>query len=95
MEADTVVLMITIVGLNITTTLATIGLLMGQMNRLEDRLSTKFDVMGRDVTDTRERVARIEGRLMASGGFTPRRSRPPAADQPPPEDPAPDQRQAS
>lgn len=95
MEADTVVLMITIVGSVLGSTLTTIGLLMGQMNRLEDRLSTKLDVMGRDVADTRERVARIEGYLMASDGFTPRRSQPSAADQRPPEDPAPDQRQAS
>ena len=65
MEADTVVLMITIVGLNITT----VGLLMGQLNRLEDRLGTKTDGMARDVADTRERVARIEGYLMTSGGF--------------------------
>lgn len=91
MEADTVVLMITIVGSVLGSTLTTIGLLMGEIRGLRDRLGVK----GRDVTDTRERVARIEGHLMASDGFTPRRSRPPAADQPPPEDPAPDQRQAS
>lgn len=91
MEADTVVLMITIVGSVLGSTLTTIGLLMGEIRGLRDRL----DVMGRDVVDTRERVARIEGHLTASDGFTPRRSRPPAADQPPPEDPAPDQRQAS
>lgn len=91
MEADTVVLMITIVGLNITT----IGLLMGQMNRLEDRLSTKFDLMGRDVADTRDRVARIEGYLMPSGGFALQRPEPPPGSEAPPEDPAPDRRQAS
>ena len=91
MEADTVVLMITIVGLNITT----IGLLMGQMNRLEDRLSARLDVMGGDVADTRERVARIEGYLMTSGGFTLHRPEPPPGSEAPPEDPAPDRRQAS
>ena len=91
MEADTVVLMITIVGSVLGSTLTTIGLLMGEIRGLRDRL----DVMGRDVVDTRERVARIEGHLTASDGFTPRRSQPSAADQPSPEDPAPDQRQAS
>ena len=66
--------------------------------RSEDRftrLEGKFDAMGRDVSDTRERVARIEGHLMAPGGFTPRRTQPAAADEPTPEDPAPDRRQAS
>ena len=91
MEADTVLLIITIVGLNLTSTLATIGLLMGRMNRLGD----KFDLMGRDVADTRERVARIEGCLMTSGGFVLRRPEPPPGSEAPPEDPAPDRRQAS
>ena len=94
MEADTV-LLITIVGLNLTSTLATIGLLMGQLNRLEDRLGTKTDGMARDVADTRERVARIEGYLMPSGGFTLQRAEPPPGSEAPPEDPAPDRRQAS
>ena len=87
MEADTVVLMITIVGLNLTT----IGLLMSQMGGLRD----KFDLMGRDVADTRERVARIEGYLMPSGGFALQRPEPPPGSEAPPEDPAPDRRQAS
>ena len=87
MEADTVVLMITIVGLNLTT----IGLLMSQIGGLRD----KFDLMGRDVADTRERVARIEGYLMPSGGFALQRPEPPPGGEAPPEDPAPDRRQAS
>lgn len=87
MEADTVVLMITIVGLNLTT----IGLLMSQIGGLRD----KFDLMGRDVADTRERVARIEGYLMTSGGFALQRPEPPPGSEAPPEDPAPDRRQAS
>ena len=91
MEADTVLLMITIVGLNLTSTLATIGLLMGQISGLRD----KFDLMGRDVADTRERVARIEGYLMPSGGFTLQRPEPPLGSEAPIEDPAPDRRQAS
>ena len=84
MEADTVVLMITIVGLNLTSTLTTIGLLMGQIGGLRDRLD-----------DLAERVARIEGYLMTSGGFTPLRPEPPPGIEAPPEDPVPDSRQAS
>ena len=44
--------------------------------------------MGRDVADTRERLARIEGHLMAPEGFSPR---PPS---PPPAEPAGGERQA-
>ena len=79
MEADTVVLMITIVGLNLTT----MGLLMGQIGGLRHRLD-----------DLAERVARIEGYLMTSGGFAPLRPEPPGSEAPP-VDPAPDRRQAS
>ena len=84
MEADTVLLMITIVGLNLTSTLATIGLLMGQIGGLRDRLD-----------DLAERVARIEGYLMTSGGFVLQGPGPPPGSEAPPEDPAPDRRQAS
>ena len=84
MEADTVVLTITIVGSVLGSTLTTIGLLMGQMSGLRDRLD-----------DLGERVARIEGYLMTSGGFALRRPEPPPGSEAPPEDPAPDRRQAS
>ena len=84
MEADTVVLMITIVGSVLGSNLATIGLLMGKMNRLEDRLN-----------DLAERVARIEGYLTTFGDFTPRGPEQPPGSEPPPENPAPDRRQAS
>ena len=80
MEADTVVLMITIVGLNLTT----IGLLMSQTGGLRDRLD-----------DLAERVARIEGYLMTSGGFVLQGAEPMPGREAPPEDPAPDRRQAS
>lgn len=52
-----------------------------------DTLSDKFDVMGRDVSDARERPARIEGYLMGPKSFSPR---PPS---PPPTEPD-DERQA-
>ena len=116
MEADTVVLMITIVVSVLVSTLTTIGLLLNQMNRLDDKFSAKidglddkfsakidgldakfsakFDVMGRDVSDVRERLARIEGHLMAPEGFRVRGLHPRAPEQPSPEDPGPDHRQA-
>ncbi len=90
MEADTVVLMITIVGSVLGSTLTTIGLLLKQINRLDNRL----DVMGRDVSDTRAGLARVEGFLMAPEGFRLRTPRPPAASDPAPEDPDAGHRQA-
>ncbi|MCY3650597.1 MAG: hypothetical protein F4Z00_04015 [Acidimicrobiaceae bacterium] len=71
MEADTVVLMITIVGSVLGSTLTTIGLLMSEIRGLRD----KFD-------DLAERVARIEGYLMPSGGFALQRPEPPPDSQP-------------
>ena len=58
-------------------------------------LDGKVDGMGRDVSDSRERLARMEGHLMAPDGFRARGLQPPrAAVDPPPEDPGTDQRQA-
>ncbi len=134
MEPQILVQTITIVVVVAGSSLATVGLLLKQMNHLEtklesrftdkidaldtkftdkidaldtkvtykidaldtkvDALDGKFDVMGRDLSDTRERVARIEGHLMAPEGFRPRHRRlPPPADDPPVEDPNPDHRQ--
>ena len=123
MEPEILVQTITIVAAVVGSSLATIGLLLKQMNHLEtklesrftdkidaldtkftdkidaldtkvDALDGKFDVMGRDLSDTRERVARIEGHLMAPEGFRPRHRRlPPPAGDPPAEDPNPDHRQ--
>lgn len=78
MEADTVVLMITIVGSVLGSTLTTISLLMSEIRGLRD----KVDLMGRDVADTRERVARIEGYPMPSGGFALQRPEPPSGSEP-------------
>lgn len=36
-----------------------------------DKLEARFDAMGRDVSDARERLARIEGHLMGPGSFGP------------------------
>lgn len=60
-----------------------------------DRLETKFDRMARDVADTRERVARVEGHLMAPGDFRMRRLDPAAPDEPSPDNPDPDRSAAS
>ena len=139
MEPDTVVLMITIVGSVLGSSLTTIHLLLRQMNHLDGRMNGridgleekftgqisaldtkftgqisaldtkftgqiaaldtkftgKFDTMGRDISDIRERLARVEGHLMAPEGFALRSPRPPATGEPPPEDPAPDHRRAS
>ena len=59
-----------------------------------DALDGKVDRMGRDVSDARERLARIEGHLMAPEGFRMRGVHPPAPDQPSTENPDPDHRQA-
>ena len=59
-----------------------------------DGLDAKFNVMGRDVSDVRERLARIEGHLMAPEGFRVRGLHPPAPEEPSPEDPGRDHRQA-
>ena len=64
------------------------------LNGKVDALDAKFDRMGRDVSDARERLARIEGHLMAPEGFRMRGVHPPAPDQPSTENPDPDHRQA-
>ena len=83
MEADTIVLIVTIVGSILGSTLTTISLLLGQVNRLDGRLN----VMGRDVADMGGRLARIEGYLMAPEGVKGRDLRPPASDEASPENP--------
>lgn len=60
-----------------------------------DGLETKFDRMARDVADTRERVARVEGHLMAPGDFRMRGLDAAAPDEPTPDNPDPDRRAAS
>ena len=67
----------------------------GQIAALDTKFTGKFDTMGRDISDIRERLARVEGHLMAPEGFALRSPRPPATGEPPPEDPAPDHRRAS
>ena len=72
----------------------------GKVDALETRLSgridsldAKFDRMGRDVSDSRERLARIEGHLLAPEGSRMRSPQSSSSDEPAPEDPNPDHRQ--
>ena len=58
-------------------------------------LEGKVDVMGRDVSDSRERLARVEGHLLAPAGFTLARPGQPEAGNLSPEDPVADRREAS
>lgn len=48
----------------------------------------KTEVMGRDVSDSRERLARVEGHLLAPGGFTLRDASQRDADEPPRDSPS-------
>ena len=69
----------------------------GKVTVLDGKLTAldgKSDVMGRDVSDTRERLARMEGHLMAPEGFRLSGPQSPAAADPPPDAPGTDQRQA-
>ena len=59
-----------------------------------DKLEARFDAMGHDMSDARERLARIEGHLMGPESFRMRSPRPTAPDEPSSEDPEPDQRRA-
>ena len=67
-----------------------------RIDAFDTKFTDKIDALGRDVADTRERVARIEGHLMAPGSFTTRGLSPGAPDAPQPGDSGsdPDQRQA-
>ena len=58
-----------------------------KIDALDTKLTERLDVMGRDLVDVRERLARVEGHLMAPGDFTMRGLRPPAIDEPSSEDP--------
>ena len=110
MEAETVVLMVTIVVSVLVSTLATISLLLGRIDRLEDKFDKRFDAVDggfktvhggfkavdgefkqvrRDIAGLGERLARIEGHLMAPGGFTLPTPQPSVVVDPPPGIPVP------
>ena len=100
LDFNTLTLLVAIVGSTMGSTLTLVTLIVKQSNRHEDSLKalgTKFadkpDAMGGDVSDARERLARIEGHLMAPEGFRMRGLDPPAFKEPSPEN-DPDHRRA-
>ena len=57
MEADSVVLMITIVGSVLGSTLATISLLLSHMNRLEDKFDEEFKTVHGEFKQVHRNIA--------------------------------------
>ena len=54
------------------------GALDTKIDALDFKFDKKFDALGRDVTDVRERLARVEGHLMGPGSVAPGPSPAPA-----------------
>ena len=71
LDFNTVTLMVTIAG----SWLTIVGLIIFQYSRLDN----KFEKLGGDVTEVRERLARLEGHLMGPESLT---SGPPSPDEP-------------
>ena len=87
---------VTVLDGKVTALETTVTVLDGKVTALDTGLTAlagRFDVMGRDVSDARERMARVEGHLIAPEGFRMRGPQPPATADAPPEDPGPDQRE--
>ena len=84
LDFNTVTLMVTIAG----SWLTIVGLIIYQSNRLDNKIDTKIDALGGDVSDIGQRVARIEGHLMGPESFSPRPLTPPT------DEPADDEREA-
>ncbi|MYK73878.1 MAG: hypothetical protein F4017_04695 [Acidimicrobiaceae bacterium] len=81
LDSNTITLMVTIAG----SWLTLVGLIFFQFSRLDTKINaldtkfdTKIDALGRDVTDVRERLARVEGHLMGPGSLAPGPSPAPA-----------------
>ena len=85
LDSSTITLMVTIAG----SWLPLVGLIFFQFSRLDTKIDaldtkldtkidTKIDALGRDVTDVRERLARVEGHLMGPGSLAPGPSPAPA-----------------
>ena len=68
--------------------------LAAKIDNKTDALAAKIDALADDVTDVRERLARVEGHLMAPEGFRPRLRHSPSGDAPSSEDPGPSRREA-
>ena len=78
----------------LSTTVAVLDTKVDALDTKVTALEGKVDVMGRDVSDSRERLARVEGHLLAPEGFTLRHPGQRDAGEPPSGDPAPDHREA-
>ena len=74
LDSNTITLVVTIAG----SWLTLVGVIIFQTSRLDTKFDTKFDALGRDVTDVRERLARMEGHLMGPESLTPSPSPAPA-----------------
>ena len=78
----------------LSTTVAVLDTKVDALDTKVTALDGKVDVMGRDVSDSRERLARVEGHLLAPQGFTLRHPGQRDAGEPPSGDPAPDHQEA-
>ncbi len=74
LDFNTITLMVTIAG----SWLTIVGLIIFQSSRLDTKVDNKFEKLGSDVTEVRERLARLEGHLMGPESFT---SGPPSPDE--------------
>ena len=91
MEAETVVILITMVGSILGSTLTTIHMLLNRMDRLEDKFEQRFrsvheefktvheefKQVRQEIAGVGERLARVEGHLMGPESFSPRPLPPP------------------
>ncbi len=82
LDFNTITLMVTIAG----SWLTLVGLIIYQSSRLDNKIDaldtkfgTKFDALSGDVSDVRERLARVEGFLLRPESPT---SSPPSPDEP-------------
>ncbi len=92
MEAETVVILITMVGSILGSTLTTIHMLLNRMDRLEDKFEQRFKTVDgefktvhgefkqvrQEIAGVGERLARVEGHLIGPASFSPRPLPPPA-----------------
>ena len=65
-----------------------------RIDRLDEKFTGRLDRLDDKVTDIRERLARVEGHLMAPEGFTLRRHPSQASEKQIPDDPPTDHREA-
>ena len=89
LDFNTLTLLVAILGSTLGSTLTMVTMMYRRFDRLDTKFDTKIEKLGSDVTEVRERLARLEGHLMGPESFS---LRPPS---PPPAEPDDDERQAS